>query len=268
MTEKPVYLFLHGGPGLNSNPEKHLMAEKFRMAGLNLFLWNEPSSQRNPTPVSYNFTDWLSSAGNCLQNAARGGKKVHLLAHCYAAQLAIWLSQKHPNLIERIVLIAPAFTVHDVDRKLFAFCKTDYSDSDPGKAAQLEEIIRKADEGFDDTKANGWLLALGNPRLATHYFNDHEVMQKYFGCFTDEYQIDVESLMGVRKSACRLPVSQRSDIPAVLFFCADDEIIDMDLQKKSCESYFSNIIKTVVFKRSKHFPHLEESDKFMAELLE
>lgn len=268
MTEKPVYLFLHGGPGLNSNPEKHLIRDRFHNAGLDIFFWNEPSSQRSPKPVSYNFTNWLASAGNCLQDAARGGKKVHLLAHSYGAQAAIGLSQKYPCMIERIIFITPAFIIHDVDMKVFAFCKTDYSDSDPEKAGLLEEIMRKAGEGFDDAKASGWLLALGNSCLATHYFNNHEAMQKYFGYLMGEYQIDVESLMEVRKSAYRLPVSERSDIPAVLFFCADDEIIDMDLQKKSCESYFSNIIKTVVFKRSKHFPHLDEPDRFLAELLE
>jgi hypothetical protein len=78
-------LFYHGGPGLNGNPERKILAPLYQQQGIELCVWDEPSTLRaaeNSQYLPVTFEHYLNSASDfLLQHYA--GEPLTIMGHSF-----------------------------------------------------------------------------------------------------------------------------------------------------------------------------------------
>lgn len=255
-------LYFHSGPGLNSNPEKNLLTDKFKAKGYELKCWNEPSALRPDEFVTgKGYTDYLNSAEAFLLKHYTG-EHLCIIAHSFSANIACYFAQKHPDKLKHIVFVTPNLSPATTDLNTFKFIMADYRANNNSKADDLATIIENYTGNFDDNTLNGFLLAGQNPRLFDHYWHNNEVKPLFLSYFTSpEYVLDLEGYLDIRKTWFATSLSG-SKIPATVVLGKYDMVISKEVEKRVLERYFDNLT-AVEFKASAHYPHAEETDKFL-----
>jgi pimeloyl-ACP methyl ester carboxylesterase len=255
-------LYFHSGPGLNANPERNLLTDKFKAEGYELECWNEPSALRPDEFVTGNgYLDYLNSAEAFLLKHYKG-RPLIIVAHSFSANAACWFAQKHPDKLKHIVFVTPNLSPANTDLNTFKFIMADYRSNNDSKADELEIIIENYTGKFDDNTLNGFLLAGQNPRLFNYYWHNNEVKPVFLSYFTSpEYVLDLEGYLAIRKTWFATTLTG-SSIPATVVFGKHDKVISNDIEKRVLKIYFDSLTP-VEFEASAHYPHAEETDKFL-----
>jgi len=254
-------LFFHGGPGLNGNPERHLLTDLYKNAGFDLQCWDEPSLLRpenHPFNEEDAFVNYLQSAELFLSENYTDQPLI-LIIYCFSSHLLDHLLRRHSDKIRLTVLVTPDFCLAASDNNIFSFVEKDFRDHHDARADQLLEIIKNYHEPFDENTASGWRLAVENPRLFTYYWQDIEQMQKYLKHYEGQYGLDPLSFFSVRK-AWREVEPTPSAVPLLVLYGKYDRIVSVNRELGFIPQYFHNI-KSIELTQSSHYPHIEEAGK-------
>ena len=256
-------LFFHGGPGFNSNPERHLFFPLLEERGIRIEGWDEPSPLR---PDGYQFTmndtysNALKSAESFFLNQTDNSEPVCLLCHSFGANVGTYLARKYEDKIKKIIFITPGLAVQDADLKILKIGRDDYKDHDLSAYQELNEIIADYTGKFDENTIRGFQHIARNPRFFQYYWTDTEKMQEYFQYFADPgFSFDLETFFHTRKSFFTTDNGQ-INVPAACIFGSEDPVISADITIQQVRKMF---VKSNIYHidGTGHYPHIECADK-------
>jgi len=261
-------VYLNGGPGLNSEPERHLLAPYLEKLNHEAFFWDEPSELR-PGNETYSqekaFEQATESAEKfinkrCHDKYDRGLKcEITLMAHSFSVHHAIRLAEIFPTIIKELILISPALNIKDADNNIFKISVKGLADEGHSDAsAELAAFIPSIEEAFDQKKIQAFMLASQYAGLFVNYWGDLNLMQQYFSFLQGEYSLDIKGMFAVRNSMPKVneyPVSQIT-IPTKVYFGELDPISLPEQQITPLRKYFT-VLDVHILAGAKHYSHLE-----------
>lgn len=254
-------LFFHGGPGLNSNPERLLLTEMYQASGIELCTWDEPSALRgtlSDNNPSTRFEQLLQSAADFLLQHYKG-QPLSLMSSSMGCQIITRLLENYPDKIKKIFFSGPCFHTRKSDLRLFRLIIADYRNKgDDASAEQLQKVVQNASSIFGANEITGWNLVLSHPLFFDHYWHNPDLGNRYLECFTaPDYSMDPDGFFAGRASMVP-PAPQKYPSKAVVFYGTSDKITDLPSEIATIEELFPHhsIIK---MERSGHFPHVEEA---------
>jgi pimeloyl-ACP methyl ester carboxylesterase len=105
----PPLVLLHGGGGnsLQWIPNAKALSEGYRVYAVDNIYDNGRSVNTRPIGGVDDFVDWLDE----LFTALDLGDRINLMGLSYGGWLAGWYAYRHPNRLNKVILLAPAFTV-------------------------------------------------------------------------------------------------------------------------------------------------------------
>ncbi|HTM97395.1 MAG TPA: alpha/beta hydrolase [Pedobacter sp.] len=255
-------LFYHGGPGLNSNPEKEILTGEFKAKGYQLICWNEPSSLRSTgLDIQYSFQHYLLNAEEFLISNYNGTPLI-IIGHSFGAQICVYLSQKHPSKIKQIILVSSNLAVKNTDLNTFSFIAADLVEHDDENAKIMDDVIQKYTGTFDENTQLGFSIAGQNPRLFDYYWHNKPLMHQFLAHYTSpNYVLDVNAYFQIRKTWFELK-AQKSAILVTAVYGKHEQVVSNLVEQKKAREYF-NRIEFHDFHHSAHYPHVEEADLFL-----
>lgn len=265
-------VFLNGGPGLNSEPERHLLAPHLEKLNHEAYFWDEPSELRlrNETYAQEKaFEQATESADNfikkiCEDKMNRGVNcQLTLMAHSFSVHHAVRLAEKYPTQIAELILISPALNIKDADNNIFKVAVKGLMDEGHSEASdQLATMIPLLEEAFDQKKIQAFMLASQYSSLFVNYWGDMNLMQQYFSYMLGEFSFDAKGMFAVRATMPKVPESplQMITIPTQVYFGELDPISLPDQQLTVLRKYFTNL-DIHILAGAKHYSHLERLTK-------
>jgi pimeloyl-ACP methyl ester carboxylesterase len=268
LLQAKTIVFLNGGPGFNSEPERNILTPYLNSKGHEAFFWDEPSQLR-PQNGS-------QSAGNAFayatENASLYIKKIcddkyalqlpcelTLVGHSFAVHYIVRLSEKHSDSIKELILISPAINMEDPDKNIFQLAVKGLMDEGhPETSAELAALIPSVSEAFDQTKIQAYTLASQYASLFLNYWGDLNLMQQYFSHLKGEFSFDPSAFFAVRQS---LPLVNQDpffkiSIPTQIYFGAADPVVLVDQQLPLLKKYFTSF-DIHILAGVRHYPHIE-----------
>ena len=257
-------LFFHVGPGMNSNPEKHLLSDLFKEEGFDLKLWNEPSLLRNAninSGINF-FQQYLESAEEFFLHHFDKEPLV-IIGHSFGAHAVRYLVHQHPEKIKKVIFISSGLALKNIDTNIFTFTLKDFEENgDYKQAAILKKVLKNYTGSFDDNTKKGYETALQNLRLFSYYFLNKEKMVESMQFYEPrEFGIDVEAFFKVRQSWFDKSFN-KTNIPAIGIFGKFDIVVSNKIEQSILQQQF-NELKIYEFNKSSHFPHLEETEQLI-----
>lgn len=263
-------IFLHGGPGFNSNPEAHLMGPYLQQLGHETFFWNEPSVLRPGQDFfdsSSPFLGNVKSAEKFIYQTRKNHSphlgKITVMAHSFSVHYVYEILTKFDTQIDELILFAPAFDIHTADLNIFQLAAEGLkSQGVIEKSHQLTEAISQLQDGFDDHKYNSFLLAAEYGSLFTHYWKNQELMQRYFSFLGNEFSFDLTGMLQSRQAMPQTftTLTRKIEIPTKIYFGSEDPVTKPSEQLKRVGDYFQDP-EIIVLENCRHFPHLEQMEE-------
>ena len=258
-------LFFHGGPGFNSRPESQLLSERFASEGLELILWNEPSTLRASGP-QFRETDAYS---NLLFYAEEfflrhyEGSPLAIMTHSFGANPACYLAKKHPEKIAEIFFIATGLALPIIDKNIFRFTALDYIAREDERGRDLQKIVDQLSETFDQNTEAAFGIVSQNPYYFDYYWHNQETKKIYASHFADpRFQFDVISFLAVRRSFADIDL-KNSRVPAVAIYGKHDIVVSSTIEISMLQRKFASL-KSYELAHSSHYPHVEQPDEVLA----
>lgn len=263
-------VFLHGGPGLNSEPERNILGPYLKDLGHEALFWNEPSDQRPETFVhEHSFQQAVKSADKFIHNICQDKQSrglscdLTLVAHSFASHYAVRLAQSQKDVIKEIILISPALNIKDTDTNILQLAVNGLKDEGQFEASdELAQIVPLLDEAFDSKKVQAFSIGSKYAGLFLNYWSNLELMQRYFSYMVGEFSFDVKGMFEVRGSMPIVNVnpSSKIDIPTYVYFGEIDPVTKVKEQMPLLNKYFS-AIDVSTLSGVRHYPHLEAMEK-------
>ena len=258
------YIYFHGGPGFNANPERYTFQKWMAQKGCEVILWEEPSLKRPSGPKyisgsqcfeNYQFT--LKKFFNTVQEQ-HPNEKFELIGFSFGAYAATYIFRNFPHAINKIHLISPCFNFEAVDRNLLNIGLDELEQS--GKV-EFIPLLKNVDEGSlgkltpELEKAFGIILSETN--FLNHYWRNHQAKDHFLQYYSgDEYEFDFTSFLEMRKTM-DINLEKITDIPLHIYVGKYEKVIDV--------GHEVSMIKTQVqdphihtLSESAHYPHIEE----------
>jgi len=268
---KKNILFLHGGPGLNSSPEKKLLTPGFSKRELHVHYWNEPSLLRpheGPYLKDHPYTGWIRSAEKMLLAIAEETGPVHMIGHSFAVNPIMDLLSKHSNLVSKISLIAPGFDLHTCHRNIVQIAIKDYEEDTSIVADELRKLLTQTRYMFDPPMTEALKLALQDPKLLKHYWSRPEQMIASLETMqSSEMQPDFPAFfevlteMSVRiRAGIHYPKNLK--IPVQVAFGSADPVVLRNAEEPTVLDIFPTA-EIKIFENCSHYLHLDEPEKFI-----
>jgi pimeloyl-ACP methyl ester carboxylesterase len=258
-------LYFHGGPGLNSNPEKHLLKPLYNRNNIDLKFFEEPSLKRPAGPIfkSENaYENYLVHAEKFLMEHFNG-EQLDLVCHSFGSHICRHLGFKHSDKIRQIFFINSALDLPGTDKNVFNFVSNDYKNHNEFENAEkLKNYALKIGTTFDEFSIKGWLLVSENPRFMHYYWTDKSMMRDFVQYFSPpQYEIDPEAFILTRQSWFEPEVSETA-IKVHTIFGLNDIVVNKDKEIEILKNNYSNV--TVIFiEDCGHYPHIEKSDSVL-----
>jgi len=261
------FVYLHGGPGMNSFGEEEILRPLFEERGASIEFWNEPPV----TSPGGAFRNLTQSVRERLALLKRGGQPVHVIAHSFGANAACHVLLEEPDLADALTLVAPALHFREELSNILNLALDDFRASSPKVALELEELITTSKSFYDKPMRKAVDLAAQDPNLFNHYFFNKDALARYFGVWGKRGAgLDLNAFHEVTQDyGASLDVSassRRLSLPTTLVSGSHEAVIDGRKELTTCQNLFSNF-SAVEFPSSGHFPHLEEPEKFVSLLL-
>lgn len=256
-------LFFHGGPGLNSNPEKQLLTQPLKNAGFEFLAWNEPSRLR---PDNYPFNP-ENAVQNYFQSAEEfflsqyNGEPLIIAGHSFGANAITHLHNEYPDKIKMMVYIAPVHLMSHLDKNVFRFILADYQLYNDTKTAEMQHVFDKLTHHYNNNTEKGWRLVFENPRLLEYYWVDKSIMHNYLQYFAPpQFQIDTEGFFSLRLLWKGILLKE-SNKPAIVVLGGRD-VTSSNNSELLVLNKLSNL-ESHIFSFSAHYPHIEETEKLI-----
>ena len=249
-----IYLFVHGGPGLNSNPETNLLKQRFESEGHEIYFWNQPTAKG----VSYDEACESLSTTICALSAK---SKITIIAHSFGAFFLNEILPIVDDQLAKIILLSPATDLHLLDLNILRISCSDYAGS--AESIALEKYIRTLSplSGFNEERLNGLLLAASNPALTAHYWLKKELMPSYYSYLSGpDFSFNFDSFVSIRSSCVKNTVSNKTNVETLITYGVHDPFINSEDYHLLIKLYPNS--KTFLFEESSHYSHIEERTLF------
>lgn len=260
--EKMDLIFIHGGPGLNSNPEQMALSEFLKQNQIEAFFWNEPSNLR-PNGEKFIVENAYKNILKSIHASVLKYQPKILVGLSFGAQACIdyLLSYDYDPELE-VLFISPCLDLFEANCKIMRLSQEDFQLSAPEKAKRIESYLKKTQELWDADMKNGHSLAWENPKLAQKYFIDQKVLEHWAQAMSSPgYQPDAASADAVIKDFKEFQTPHKKiKKQAHLLLGSQDPIWHPKKNMQKLESVFENV-KTIELKAG-HFPHLEHQEEF------
>jgi pimeloyl-ACP methyl ester carboxylesterase len=262
------YLFVHGGPGFNSIPEKNLWNEKFNQKGHEIFFWNEPSANR-PSNIEFSVDNAFENQKESLLkfiNEQINGDFI-IIAHSYGAFLTHSILNEISQTVIKIIYIAPVLNLKELDENFMTISALDYEKNGNIQSATLiQDLIKTLPATFNEERFASILEAFKNPNVFNYYWSNSDAQMNYNKYFAQEgHEFDLTSYKAVREDIKNEKATETYQIPVMAFFGAYDPISIMRNELKNLYTCYSNV-EPQVFNSSSHYPHIEEEELFLKKL--
>lgn len=258
------YLFVHGGPGFNSNPEKNLWSEKFNQNGHEIFFWNEPSANR-PSNIEFSVDNAFENQKESLLKFIKeqiSGDFI-IIAHSYGAFLTHSILNEISQKVIKIIYIAPVLNLKELDENFMTISALDYEkNGDIQSATLIKDLVKTLPESFNEERFASILEAFKNPSVFNYYWSNSDAQMDYNKYFAQEgHEFDLVSYKAVRESIKNEKISNNYEFPIVAIFGAYDPISIIKNELKNLYTCYSKV-ESQVYSNSSHYPHIEESERF------
>lgn len=258
-------VFIHGGPGLNSNPERVILTQPLIDANISYYFWDEPSRLRSDghafkTEMAY------TNALNSIAETIRLHRPKVLVAGSFGAQLCLdFLASFKPKEDLKILFVSPVFDLYKAHRRVVSLALECFETTEPEKFLRLKKFENEIRSVWDTPMKSALALAWEAPKLPTLYFCDQSLVGQWYGSMSDEkYGIDPVSQEAVlsefEKRSVGRPQVMNNKVTCLVG--DSDPFIDQDSIQAIIETCFRST-ENIIFKHSGHFPHLESRDHFV-----
>lgn len=275
------FFFIHGGPGLNSAPEKEQLLPHFLSRGYsNVFFWNEPSALRNSIPeeilqqpeYSTKTIDYYYSQLRKEFSQFAKDRPVTVFALSFGALGAMRLCEDFNQSIHHLYLISPATLLKATLRKI---ATTSLNLNHPN--ADVLQAALHRDENQVDLINNDFEIALQNafqnpPLLTKYFYNPLRFQQTLQSWSQPQYAPDFMNLFSILKSLSRVTVEaflpKNFSVPTTLILGKEDPFTLGDLEFQNIKSRNKMPTHLVWFDEASHYAHLDQPELFLNHLLE
>ncbi|MDH7460674.1 alpha/beta hydrolase [Chitinophagaceae bacterium 26-R-25] len=262
-------LFYHGGPGLNGNPERNILLPVYQQHGIELCIWDEPSTLREAENNNYlpvTFDHYITSASDFLLQHYEG-EPLTIMGHSFGTSAIAGLLAAHPEKIANAIIVSPAFFVYSGDRNIFNIVKTDLAaNGESDKAAAMQIVLDNFADAFDNNTVQGWMIAAVDPRLFNYYWHNDTAKTNYLPYYAPPtYSLDAQSFFAIRQTFQEIAVNN-CVVKTLILHGLYDKIIDVAGELGAMPSRFTNAT-IVEMEASAHYPHIEEADKTLELIL-
>lgn len=269
--DRPLVLFLHGGPGMPSMYLSHLWTRALESDVL-LVQWDRYGAGKSWTGrrdtrrlrTCRELEDAIALITH-LQAAFRSGPIV-VLGHSYGAYLAVALARRRPDLVRALIAVSPMTVSHDEERlhqdAWLRRCAE--ANGDRRLLARLDGS-QPWDRGSDVFRHGGGVVGLGSPNTLGALALD-----------APEYSlIDLWRLASGIRDAHRhfvmdgptLPLigsARRFEAPVHVIIGRHDRITSIDTVRPWFDAIQAPDKTWTVMDHSAHLPFIEEPDRFAA----
>ncbi len=269
------FVFLHGGPGLNSFAEQVILGPSISAAGHETTFWNEPSINRpdgDPFNIHGAFEHWIASAERAFL-AAAATEPVCVLAHSFSYSAACELARRYPERIAGLVLIAPAAKPSLSFKNVLKVAQ--------GLASQetvtmFDDCVSRTCALLDAPMRRGFELILGQPALLNGLFTSYWVNRERFRAWlstqtSTKAQFDVASFLSVLDDYCARADTLRSarsvSTRTLVFFARQDPVVMMTEQAPAVQADIPHA-QIELIDDCGHFIHLERPQDWVRRVLE
>ena len=253
-------VFVHGGPGLNSNPEDQILSNDFLNNNFDIMYWNEPkvfSSQDYYNEVLDSLVRFINSIDD---------NSILLIGHSFGCNLILNVMPLIKDKINSICFLSPVLDINEADTNIIKYGLKLLKSSNAESAVKLETMIPNLTKRFDETKIQALLLAMSSD-LFHHYFSDDKSFYTYFNYLQDENEFRIEDYIKIKQS---IPISitdlnEIFSIPLLIIFGQKDPVCNPIYEEKVIRKYFSNIT-LYTLENISHYPHIDATDFFFEAL--
>lgn len=261
MSQK-TFVFIHGGPGLNSSADESSLKQGIEELGHEIFFWNEPTSFS-----SANFyEEILKSAAQYIKQLQ---KNIHVITHSFGANIIMDIYPQVKESIESVCMLSPATDLTEGDRNILKNSLDFFRRSDDTKAENLKNAISLAGDEISENKIKALLLALESGYL-TDYFNSMESFQEYFGHFVEEKQFRLNDHFEIRKSWDDYKRSNKRSMkinkPTLIIFGKDEKYYSPQHEFNNIQPIIQDPIR-IDFDGCSHYPHIDQKERFLSEIM-
>ncbi len=265
IVQAKTIVFLNGGPGFNSEPEKNILGPYLNSKGHEAFFWNEPSGLRGQASTLNAFESATEDASLFIKKICDDKSALHLpceltlVGHSFAVHYVVRLVDMHSDSIKELILVSPAINMEDPDKNIFLLAvKGLIDEGHPEVSAELAAMIPKIGEAFDNAKMQAFIHVSQYAALFLNYWTDLSLMQKYFSYLNGEFSFDPNAFFAVRQT---LPLVNKSpsskiSIPTQIYFGAEDPIVLVDQQLPLLKKYFTSF-DVHILAGTRHYSHIE-----------
>ena len=265
LVQAKTIVFLNGGPGFNSEPERNILAPYLNSKGHEPFFWNEPSALRGQHSLLNAFESATESVSSFIKKICDDKDALHLpceltiVGHSFAVHYIVRLTERHGDNIKKIILISPAINIEDPDKNIFLLAvKGLIDEGHPEVSDELATMIPTLGEAFDNNKMQAFIRASQYASLFFNYWTDLSLMQQYFSYLKGEFSFDPNAFFAVRQS---LPLVNKDpafkiSIPTQIYFGAADPVVVAEQQVPLLNKYFTSF-DIHVLAGAKHYSHIE-----------
>ena len=253
-------IFIHGGPGLNSNPEQKLLKDDFVSNGIDIRFWNEPKEFQTK-----NFNEEILNSIIELVNSF--DEKIILIGHSTGCRNILNILPTIKSKVHSICFLSPALDLKEADGNIIKFGMSLLEKTNPEAAKSLLNILPSLNDNFDENKADAILLGLSSGYFVHNFINSNS-FENYFQFLQGDNQFRVDDYLKIRKSGSQMITESDEifDIPTIALFGKKDPIFNFEHGVSIISKYFSNL-KSKCLEDVSHYPHIDDKDLFFKELL-
>ncbi len=269
-TEKPLILFLHGGPGsplmpyaveyINGTMHANVISVSWDMAG------SGKSYSENFNKDRINLRQYIDDAHELTSYLKKrfNKEKIYLVGYDWGALLGAYLVKENPNDYFAFINVAPVVDVEKVTKLQDEFIESKLKDNAlkafrESKEELREKYLYELGAVFKNSKNNF-------PQIIAAYRATEYTIWEFFNIpkgielLTKNMKYNV----GTGK-----PINDVLEFKVPVYFFVSKS--DFVTPYTTIEEYYNKITapkkEILLFENSAHYPFLEEEDKFVTELL-
>ena len=255
------YIFIHGGPGLNSRPESQLFAP---FIGSNdFYYWSEPSAQRKDefNPAEAYGLSLMSLKAFILKHSSYS--PVTIVAHSFGSFLLNDLLPELGDRIRELILLCPVFDLSRLDQNIADLgLRTLSQRGDKDAWENYQALQLNMSEAFDERRFLTLVGALSMPEVLPAYWHNQERAAAYNECLKEEgWQIDFSSFKAVRETTPHDRVKNMFRGPTTVIYGRQDPVARLEQDEVAMKFYYPKA-QLHILEASGHYPHIEETSEF------
>ncbi len=133
----PALVFVHGGPGYHSRDFEATLAPRLAAAGFFVLVYDQRGQGRSaPAPEGdYRYARYADDLAALLDEA--GLPRATLLGHSHGGAIALHFLERHPERVEKIILVAAPVVFEDSLRAIHELCARRFEAAGQGEKARV-----------------------------------------------------------------------------------------------------------------------------------